>query len=185
MDRQSVERLLVTEYQGLLALLHRKARDPHLAEDLLNEALIVTLNNYEAGKISDPSGVAGYVFQVAMNLLRNHRRSFAENVSKRAEATDENLAAFAVNDETEDECAWQVRKLLDEMPSSRDRALLKRFYLEEEEKTSICESLRMSALQFDKIIFRARKRMLSLVQAKGFRKGDLLGFLFGAVLVGA
>lgn len=184
LDRESVGKLLVSEYQGLLALLHRKARDPELAADLLNEALIVTLKNFDAGKISDPSGVGGYVFQVAMNLLRNHRRSFGESVAKRAELTDDILADFSVPENTEEQCAENVRALLAELPSSRDRDLLKRFYLDEEEKGSICEKLRISALQFDKIIFRARKRMLSLVQTRGFRKGDLLSFLLGGLLLG-
>src|SRR5215831_515066 len=101
MNRESVERLLVTEYPGLLALLRRKARDPQLAADLLNESLVVTLNNFDSGRISDPSHIGGYVFQVAMNLLRNHRRNFAENIHKRAELSDAALATVAVPEDTE------------------------------------------------------------------------------------
>jgi RNA polymerase sigma-70 factor, ECF subfamily len=182
-NRESVERLLVTEYPGLLVVLRRKARDPHLAADLLNDALVVALNNFDSGRIADPSHIGGYVFQVAMNLLRNHRRSFAENVGKRAEINDETLARVAVPDAVESDWSQRVRKLLEELPSPRDRSLLKRFYLDEEDKGSICSQLQISPLQFDKIIFRAKKRLLDAFQSSGLRKVDFLSFLFGGMLL--
>jgi RNA polymerase sigma-70 factor, ECF subfamily len=181
LNRESVERLLVSEYPGLLVLLRRKSRDPHLAADLLSEAVVVTLNNFDTGRISDPSHIGGYVFQVAMNLLRNHRRSFADNVNKRADLGDERLASVDVPEDSERDWARRVRSLVEELPYPRDRTLLKRFYLDEEEKESICSQMQMSVLQFDKIIFRAKKRLLSAFQARGLRKGDFFSFLLSGV----
>jgi len=181
MNRESVERLLVSEYPGLLVLLRRKARDPHLAADLLNEALVVTLNNFDSGRISDPSHVCGYVYQVALNLLRNHRRSFAENVNKRADLNEATLPSLEVPEDVERGWAQRVRKLVEELPYPTDRALLKRFYLDEEDKSSICTQMRISALQFDKIIFRAKKRLLAALQSSGLRKGDFFSFLLSGV----
>lgn len=176
MDRSVVEHLMATEYQGLQMLLRRKARDPQLAADLLNEALATTLANFDAGRISDPSHIGGYVFQVALNLLRNHRRKFEERPGLRVEADEDTLGAES-SDGVEEAWAQKVRVIVEELPSARDRTLVKRFFLDEEEKESICSELKLSALQFDKIIFRAKRRMASLFESRGLRKSDFFTFL--------
>lgn len=181
LNRESVERLLVSEYPGLLVLLRRKAGDPQLAADLLNDALIVALNNFDSGRVADPTAIGGYVFQVAMNLLRNHRRNFAENARKRTSNNEEALANLAVSENVETDWAQRVRRLVEEVPSTRDRTLLKRFYLDEDDKDTICSQMQMSPLQFDKIIFRAKKRLLSAFQASGMRKGDFFSFVLGGM----
>jgi len=180
LNREAVERLLAAEYQGLLALLRRKTRDPQVAADILNDALVTTLANFDAGRIGDPTHICGYVFQVAMNLLRNHRRKFSERGSAHVEATDDSLVSAATLDHVEENWAQKVRLIIDELPTPRDRALVKRFYLNEEEKDSLCSELELSPLQFDKILFRARKRMQSLLESYKLRKGDF----FGVLLVG-
>lgn len=181
MKRESIEKLLVTEYQGLLALLHRKARDPQLAADILNDAIVTTLEKFDDGKVAEPSGVAGYVYQVAMNKLLNHRRKFAEDASKRSDLLEENIACVTAPDGAEDGWAERVRAIVSELQSVRDRDVIQRFYLQEEEKSTICAALRLSALQFDKIVFRARKRMRSLIENRGLRKGDFLSLMLSGL----
>jgi RNA polymerase sigma-70 factor (ECF subfamily) len=185
LNRESVERLLVTEYPGLLVLLRRRARDPQLAEDMLNEATAITLNNLDSGRIADPSHIGGYVFQVAMNLLRNHRRSHADNVNKRAELTDDLAVSPPAAEAMEHDWAERVRRLVEQLPSARDREMLRRFYLDEEEKIVICGQLQISPLQFDKIIFRAKKRLLEAFNSRGFRKGDFISLLVGGIAMAA
>jgi RNA polymerase sigma-70 factor (ECF subfamily) len=178
LDRKAIERLLATEYQGLLVLLRRKAQDPQLAADMLNDALVTTLANFDSGRIADPSHIGGYVFQVALNLLRNHRRKFEERAGKRVEIDDDTLGDEAQVSAVEESWAQRVRRILEELPSSRDRLLLKRFYLDEHEKEAICGDLSLSPLQFDKIIFRAKRRMQTLLESRGLRKNDFFTFLF-------
>ena len=47
---------------------------------------MTTWAKWQAGKIERPDQIAGYVLQVTMNLLRNHRRSIVERPEKRADA---------------------------------------------------------------------------------------------------
>jgi RNA polymerase sigma-70 factor, ECF subfamily len=177
LDRDAVGRQLANEYQGLLALLCRKAQDPQLAADLLNDALVTTLAKFDSGRIADPSHVGGYVFQVALNLLRNHRRKFEERPGMRVEIDDDLLGDKSQVAAVEESWAQRVRKILEDLPSARDRLLLKRFYLDEQEKESICGELSLSPLQFDKMIFRAKRRMQSLLESRGLRKSDFFSFL--------
>ena len=123
LDRAHVEALITKEYAGLRLLIFRRARDLNVAADLLNDAICTTWEKWLAGQIAHPEQIAGYVFQVAMNLLRNHRRAMAERPDKRAEVKaldelpmDESPEARGV----EDRLAHRVKRLLQGMSSQRD-----------------------------------------------------------------
>jgi RNA polymerase sigma-70 factor (ECF subfamily) len=171
--------LITTEYGGLVALLHRKLRDEQLARDTLNQAIVTSLEHLQSGRISDPSLIAGYVFQVAMNHLRNHRRKMDERLDKRVDPEALDNVATEADDSAGDrsKLAAQVRKVLEALPTARDREIVKRFYLDEEEKEPICRDLGLSPLHFDKVVFRARQRMRKLLEESGFRKTDYLSML--------
>jgi RNA polymerase sigma-70 factor (ECF subfamily) len=162
---------------GLRLLVTRRCRDQHVAADLLNDAVCTTWAKWQAGKIERPEQIAGYVLQVTMNLLRNHRRAIAERPEKRADAAklQELQSETEPGDETiEREIASRVKNVIRGMSSQRDRAILVRFYLDEEEKETICRDLGLSALQFDKILHRARGRLRKLLESGGLGRSDLL-----------
>lgn len=181
LNSESVERLLASQYQGLLVLVRRKIPDPHVAADLLNSAMVTTLEHLQDGRITDTSHIGGYVYRVALNLLKNHRRKSDERLDRRVEVDANALAAEPADDPLESAWAERVRKLIEELPASRDRVLLKRFYLDEDEKEDICRDLRITALHFDKLIFRARRRIKALFDTHGFKKADFLSLLLPLV----
>jgi RNA polymerase sigma factor (sigma-70 family) len=179
-DEKSVEALIVRDYPGLRRLLVRHARDPALAADLLNDAICTTLEKWRAGQIARPEQICGYVFQVALNLLRNHRRSIGERPDRRVdsevlERTQGNVASM--DELAETGMAQRVRTLLQGMGSARDRTILKRFYLDEESKETICSELGLLADQFDKVLHRAKARLRELLEASGLRRTDLFSLL--------
>jgi RNA polymerase sigma-70 factor (ECF subfamily) len=55
----------------------------------------------------------------------------------------------------------RVRQLLSEL-SDRDREILRRFYIEEEDKERICADLKLSSLHFNRVLHRARERYREL-----------------------
>jgi RNA polymerase sigma-70 factor (ECF subfamily) len=57
-----------------------------------------------------------------------------------------------------------VRKVLGELKSERDRQVLFRFYVAEEEKEKICASLGLTSLHFNRVLFRARERFRELYE---------------------
>jgi RNA polymerase sigma-70 factor (ECF subfamily) len=180
LSQAAVGALIEQNYVGLRLLVARRCRDPNVAADLLNEAVVTTWAKWQAGKIERPEQIAGYVLQVTMNLLRNHRRAIAERPEKRADAArlQELASEGEPGDETiEREIAVQVKNVIRGMSSQRDRAMLVRFYLDEEEKESICRDLGLSPLQFDKILHRARGRLRKLLESGGLGRQDLLSLL--------
>jgi len=177
LSQADVAALIEQNYVGLRLLVARRCRDPHVAADLLNDAVVTTWAKWQAGKIERPEQIAGYVLQVTMNLLRNHRRAIAERPEKRADATklQELPSDGEPGDETiEREIADQVKNVIRGMSSQRDRTILVRFYLDEEDKETICRDLGLSPLQFDKILHRARGRLRKLLESGGLGRSDLL-----------
>jgi RNA polymerase sigma-70 factor (ECF subfamily) len=174
----SVEHLATVyrDYPGLRALIMRRVRDPHLAADILQDAAVTTLEKLKAGEISQPSAIGGYLYRVALNHLRNHRRKDRAAVSSSEDLESlpdaERVSEFAHIEQSQ--WADATRKLLDEMPTPRDRELLMRFYLNDESREDICAALKLSDEHFNRVIFRARNRFRALLESRGYAKLDLL-----------
>ena len=168
-----------SQYAGLLSLLRRKLRDEQLAQDVLNTAIVTCLEHLEAGRVANPRQIGGYVFQVAMNQLRNHRRKMDERMDRRADPDAIEQLAAERSDPSGDSIslASRVRQVLEALPVTRDREIVKRFYLDEEDKERICGELGLSPVHFDRVIFRARQRMRAMLESMGIGKSDIFGFL--------
>jgi RNA polymerase sigma-70 factor (ECF subfamily) len=174
------------DYPGLRALIMRRVGDPQLAADILQDAAVTTLEKLRAGEIAQPSGVGGYLYRVALNHLRNHRRKDRTAVSSSAD-----LESLPNHDEDPDvagidraQWARAARRLLEELPTVRDRDLLVRFYLNDETKEDICAALGLTEDHFNRVIFRARNRFRALLERRGYAKLDLLALATFGLCVG-
>jgi RNA polymerase sigma-70 factor (ECF subfamily) len=176
LERSDIESLIATQYVGLRLLITRRTGNEEVAADLLNDAICTTWEKWQAGQIEYPEQIAGFIFQVAMNHLRNHRRTIAERVDKRAHhdvlETIESPEAGATEG-IENHIAARVKDLIQGMDSVRDRTVLVRFYLDEEDRESICRELHLTGAQFARIVHRARARLRQLVESAGLRRSDL------------
>jgi len=177
-DHAQVSELLRTQYGGLLSLVRRKIKDRELAADLINEAIAITLEHARLGRLTQQGGIGGYVFQVAMNLLRNYRRNADNRNDLRSSVEVLEIHVTYEPDEIE---AAQIRKktqrLIESLASARDREVVKRFYLDEEDKQTICESMGLTPLQFTQVMSRARQRMKAVFDAEGSNKSDFISLV--------
>ena len=180
MTKSAIESLILKNYTGLRLLILRRTRDPNVAADLLSEAICITWEKWQANQIARPDQIGGYIFQVAVNLLRNRRRSMAERPGARADSSQlDTIADDATSRDSwaERQIAARVKRVINSMGTPRDRLILTRFYLDEEDKESICHDLNLDAAQFDKVLHRARGRLKDLLEAQGLAKSDLLSAL--------
>jgi len=158
------------DYPGLRALILRRVRDPELAADILQDAAVTTLEKLRAGMVAHPDGVGGYLYRVALNHLRNYRRKDRAPLSS-ADALEEIADGDADRQSSEvdrEQWAQLTRRTLESLPTARDREILVRFYLLDEEKDDICKSLRLSTQHFNRVVFRARNRFRALLEERGF-----------------
>jgi RNA polymerase sigma-70 factor, ECF subfamily len=175
------------DYPGLRALILRRVRDPEVAADILQDAAVTTLEKLRSGEIAHPENLGGYLYRVAINHLRNHRRK-----DHTAQSSSDRLDELR---EPENDLEWEhvgrpqwaeaARRMLEEMPAARDRDLLVRFYLNDEAKEAICQQLHLSSEHFNRVIFRARNRFRELLELRGYWKSDLLSVVVVAVLAAA
>jgi RNA polymerase sigma-70 factor (ECF subfamily) len=174
------------DYPGLRALIMRRVRDPQVAADILQDAAVTTLEKLRAGEIAQPSCIGGYLYRVALNHLRNFRRKDRTAVSSSDDLEslpdrnqDSDIAAI-------DRSRWAhaARRMLEELPTARDRDLLVRFYLNDESKEDISASLGLSDEHFNRVIFRARNRFRALLERRGYGKLDLFSLVILALCLG-
>ena len=167
----SAEGELVQRYsRGILYLLRRLA--PELADDLHQETFRVVLERLRRRELDEPEGLAGFLRGIARNLVIAERRKSAR---RRTEADEEELAQAVhpapgqLSAVLLDEEAETVRHLIRELPTERDRQLLLRYYVSEEDKESLCTDLGLDSLHFNRVLFRARQRFRELFLER--RKG--------------
>jgi len=169
----AAEAELVERYsRGLLYLLRRLA--PELAEDLHQESFRIVLERLRRRELDDPAGLAGFLRGTARNLVIAERR---KNARRRTEADEEELAQAVhpapgqLSAVLLDEEAETVRQLIRELPTERDRQLLLRFYVGEEDKESLCADLGLDSLHFNRVLFRARQRFKELLLERRRKAG--------------
>jgi RNA polymerase sigma-70 factor (ECF subfamily) len=172
-EHAEILRLIQTNYGGLLGVIQRKLNNRELAADLLNEAIVIALEHLRSGRLGESERIAGYVFTITMNLLRNYQRNMNNRQDLRA-ATDSlpSLGHPSEVDLDQQRIKQLVRRVIDSLETARDREIVRRYYLDEEQKEGICAALGVSSPNFDKIVYRARQRLKSLLESRGYRRGD-------------
>jgi RNA polymerase sigma-70 factor, ECF subfamily len=165
--------------EGVLSLLRRELRDKRLVEDLCNEAFRIVLERLREQPLEDPGKLAPYLAQTARFLARTdyrvtrRRRTFTGLQEVIEEFGDPDADPTAATQT--DERAKAVRKLLEEIPHSRDREILVRVYLRDQDKEEICRELGIEETHYRRVIFRARERFRALIERR-YRVSDLYGF---------
>jgi len=61
--------------------------------------------------------------------------------------------------------------VIGELDGDRDRELLFRFYIAEEDKERLCEELGLTSLHFNRVLFRARQRYKELYERRVKERG--------------
>lgn len=164
----SAEAELVQRYsRGILYLLRRLGAPPELADDLHQETFRIVLERLRSRGLDDPAGLAAFLRGTARNLVTAERRKAA----RRKTDPDEGKLERVVNPTPSqlssvllDEEAETVRRLIGELPTDRDRQLLLRFYVAEEDKEDICTDLGLDSTHFNRVLFRARQRFKELLE---------------------
>lgn len=163
-DRQA-EAEFVRQYErGVRVLVRRHCRpgDP-VVDDLVQDVLSGVLERLRAGAIHDPVALPAYVQSaVVYATSAEYRRRRPTQTDAVVEQIADNETPGTRLDATQ--LAGFLRDVLAGMPVARDREILRRFYLEEEDKDSVCRALAIDPGHFHRVMFRARERFRLLVE---------------------
>ncbi len=160
---KAAEAELVSRYGERLAfLLRRWTRDPDHAQDLFQETFRLAIEKLRRGELRQPERLAAYLVSLAKNLATYHYRKsdrravHHEDLDPRVEVA---APSASVLDHLEmRQKAELVRQVLTELPNARDREILTRFYLADQERGEICSALGLAKSHFKRVLFRARQR---------------------------
>lgn len=167
-DRKAEEELVERYGEGLGFLLRRWTRDQDAASDLYQETFRLALEKIRRGEVRDAERLPAFLRGLARNLSIDHyrresrrevRETPMEQVPDLTDAGPEQLGGLL-----REEKAQLVRRLLAELPLERDRQILLRFYLAEEDKERIRADLGLSGPEFNMVLFRARRRYRNLFE---------------------
>ncbi len=173
-DRAACERLVRRYRAGVVAMVRRACGPGAPVDDLTQEVLSLAIAKVAAGEVRDPDRLPGFVAGLARNLAREHgHKSQAhrhEELSAIAELPGGDPDALQTL--LDSERASVARQVLEELPGERDRLILRRFYLSEDDKAAICADLGLTSLQFNTVVHRARQRFRELYEKAVRRKGQ-------------
>jgi RNA polymerase sigma-70 factor (ECF subfamily) len=166
-DQQAEAELVERYSRGVTFILRRETGGATEAEDLHQETFRIALEKIRRGDLREPEKLSGFLCSIARNLAIDYFR----RASRQASIVDmEEVASQAPSapDQLQEllrqEKASLVRQVINELPSDRDRQILFRFYIAEEEKERICADLGLTAIHFNRVLHRARERYKELYE---------------------
>ncbi len=165
-DKQAEEDLFKRYNRAVMIIINQTWKNCPLAADLCQETFHVTLQRIRAGAVNEPQKLPAYIWGIVHNLvIQSLRKTAPANYAGIETAEDfPDPAPNQLETILRTEKAKIARQILTELRSERDRELLYRFYIAEEDKESICADLGLTAEQFNLVLFRARKQYRKLYE---------------------
>lgn len=162
---------LVRRYsRNLLLILRKRTRNAFLSDDLHQETFRIVLEKLRAGGMEDPGKLVRFLLRTAQNLMWSEYRRRCRHVDEEAAGEPVDPTPGQLARVVEDETARELRHVIAGLENDRDRAILLRFYVEEESKEAICADLGLSCLHFNRVLFRARERLKKALREKSLRR---------------
>ncbi len=178
---RDAEEAMIRRYgDGLLYLLKRRTRDPELALDLRQDTFQIAIEKLRSSSLDEPERLAAYLRGVALNLWiaqqRKNKRRATDADSEAIDALPDERTVGPFDDLSRTQVQAAVQTLLAELGTPRDREILTRLYIRDEDKDDICAALGVDATHFNRVLFRAKQRFRELlVRAERKSKLRLVG----------
>lgn len=163
---------LVRRYQhGVAVIIEQIVRNRSITEDISQDTFRIVIAKVRRGELRDAERLSGFVCGVARNTAVAHIRKLRHSQNHHTIADADHITDPTPNQLDKvlrDEQSKVVRQLINELKQKRDRDLLFRYYIGEEDKDKICQDLGLTRAQFHNVIFRATRRFKELyLQKKG------------------
>jgi len=164
----AAETALVERYStGLRYLLMRRIGDEERARDLLQDTFCIAIAKLRETEIENPERLAGYLRGIAIRVAMNdgrrrNREPYLMEVEAVAQVKDREPRQF--EHVAREQTLSAVHKLLKSMPVKRDREILTRLYVRDQDKQEICDALGLDSLHYNRVLFRAKRRFRKLME---------------------
>ncbi len=164
-ERQAEDELVARYGRAIRIVLDRHTGGRPEAEDLFQDTFVLALGKLRRGELRDPAKLPGFLSQIARNLaIELYRKAQRRKTDADSETVDRAVAdeSSQLGGVLRSEHAALVRRVIEELGNDRDRQLLFRFYIAEEDKDEISADFGLTSLQFNRVLYRARQRYKEL-----------------------
>ena len=163
-EPEAEEELFNRYRRGISVILRQQGESPDVADDLFQETITITLQKIRDEKVREPDSLSAFICRVAKNLAIAYFRKESPMFS----ATDISESICSQPDQYDQllrkEEAAIVHRVIGELKVDRDRQILLRYYLGEEDRESICADLALNSLHFNRVLYRALQRFKELFE---------------------
>jgi RNA polymerase sigma-70 factor, ECF subfamily len=164
-DSTAEEEVVLRYKRGIGIIIDQIVRNPTAAEDVSQDTFRIVLEKIRHGDLREPARLSGFVCGVARNaaieyIRRAKRLKNMDPIGEGQQIADS--APSQLDQMLKQERAAIVRQIIHELKVDRDRDLLLRYYIAEEDKDTICADLNITRAQFSNVIFRAIARFKEL-----------------------
>ena len=148
-------------------MLQYRSGDAEVARDLTHDVFGYLIEKLRAKRLRDAGQLPAYVHQTALNVWLGYiRREHRRKTDPMSDILDGLPTDPAEMDEVcRDEEANAVYEML-QILKERDREILRRTYLLDQDKAHVCDALSLSSEHFDRVIYRAKKRLRQIAETR-------------------
>jgi RNA polymerase sigma-70 factor, ECF subfamily len=160
-DNRAETELYERHKRSVLSMLQERTRNLALAADLCQQTFLTVLKKLREQDLQKPASVLGYLHQTAKFLALNARRKFDDSVPRAGGNLLQQLMHEGDGPARQLQRAQVeriLRALLQAVHNDRDREILLRYYVHEQDKAQITAAMRLTPDQVDRVLSRARKR---------------------------
>ncbi|MGE3298552.1 MAG: RNA polymerase sigma factor [Porticoccaceae bacterium] len=170
-DRSAETEFVLAFQAGVRALVRRHARpaDPSI-DDLVQDVLHTVIMRLRDNALHDAHTLPAYVRSTVVFVVTAEYRKR----DRRGENDTSPLSADALPDPDQpdhharrEQLHSSVNRVLSELSVERDREVLRRYYLMEEDRDTVCAVLSIEPDHFHRVLHRARARMKELLVQRG------------------
>jgi RNA polymerase sigma-70 factor (ECF subfamily) len=164
-DSAAEEELILRYSHGVAVIIDRIVRSHAAAEDVSQETFKIALEKIRSGHVRQPDRLSGFVCAVARNTAIDYVRRVRKTLPLEDGLNAERIPDSAPSQLEEilnREKAAIVRRIINELKIKRDRDVLLRYFIAEEDKNKICADLDLTRTQLNSVIFRASARFKEL-----------------------
>ena len=151
--------------RGITFVLRKETRDEETLEDLFQETFRIGLEKIRKGDLREPKKLGGFMCSIARFAVIDHYRHEARH-ENRVEKSEDGSWSQKGEDQLQEilrrEHSEMIRRVIGDLKSERDRQILFRFFIAEDDKANICRDLDLTTLHFNRVLHRAKQRYKSL-----------------------
>ena len=168
-DPEAEDELVSRYSRGITIIIDRIVRNPTATEDLSQETFRALFERLRRGDLRQPERLSGFICSVARNAAHDHVRRAKRSLWIEAIGNIENIpdpAPSQFDELLKRERSIAVHQVIAELRIDRDRQLLLRYFIAEQDKNKVCHDLDMTRPQFNYVIYRAVARFKELLVSK-------------------